>query len=160
MKASRILTAFVLLAALQAAASAQSPKQAPALVLKDIRGRRVRLTDYRGKVLLLNFWATWCPPCRTEIPELIRMKTEYREQGLRIVGITYPPQTLRQVRRFVREMGVTYPVALGTRRTRELFDPSEVLPVTVIIDRQGIIRDVIRGILLPEEFEQKIRPLL
>ena len=110
--------------------------------------------------MLLNFWATWCPPCRTEIPDLIKLQREYRNQGLRVIGITYPPQTLSQVRRFVRTMGVNYPIALGAKPTKALFDKSEVLPITVIIDREGNVRGVVQGILYPEEFEEKIRPLL
>ena len=129
-------------------------------MLKDIRGRRIRLTDYKGKVVLLNFWATWCPPCRTEIPDLIKLQKEYRNQGLRVIGITYPPQTLLQVRSFVRKIGVNYPIVLGKKPTKESFDKSEVLPITVIIDREGNVRGVVQGILYPEEFEEKIKPLL
>jgi thiol-disulfide isomerase/thioredoxin len=138
----------------------QSLAKAPNLRLTDIRGRRIRLSDYRGKVVLLNFWATWCPPCRTEIPDLIRLQNKHRDQGLRIIGITYPPQTLMQVRRFIKEAGVNYPIGLGKRSTKALFDKSEVLPVTVIIDPSGNVRGVVPGILYPEEFEEKIKPLL
>lgn len=134
--------------------------KAPALALKDLRGRNLRLSDYRGKVVLLNFWATWCPPCRAEMPDLVRMQREYRGRGLRVIGVTYPPQTAAEVRRFVRELKVNYPVALGTKETKDLFDRSETLPVTVVIDREGNVREVIEGILLPAEFEQKIKPLL
>ena len=134
--------------------------KAPALALKDLRGRNLRLSDYRGKVVLLNFWATWCPPCRAEMPELVRMQREYRSKGLQVIGVTYPPQTAAEVRLFVRELKVNYPVALGTKKTMSLFGQSETLPVTVIIDREGNVRDVIEGILLPKEFEQKIKPLL
>ena len=95
-----------------------------------------------------------------EIPDLIKLQTEYRDRGLRIIGITYPPQTLLEVRRFVRKMGVNYPIALGQKPTKALFDKSDVLPITVIIDREGNLRGVVQGILYPEEFEEKIKPLL
>ncbi|HVF49946.1 MAG TPA: TlpA disulfide reductase family protein [Pyrinomonadaceae bacterium] len=134
--------------------------KAPPLTLRDLRGRTLRLSDYRGRVVLLNFWATWCPPCRAEMPELIRMQREYRARGLRVIGITYPPQTRRRVQRFVRQLKVNYTIALGTKATKTLFHQSETLPLTVVIDREGNIREIIEGILLPEEFEQKIRPLL
>jgi thiol-disulfide isomerase/thioredoxin len=159
MKALRPISIWsVLLVALQISALAQSPP--PNLSFKDIRGRRIRLSDYKGKVVLLNFWATWCPPCRTEMPDLIKLQTEYRGQGLRIIGITYPPQTLSKVRRLVRKIGVNYPITLGKKPTKALFDKSDVLPITVIIDREGNVRGVVQGILYPEEFEEKIRPLL
>lgn len=133
---------------------------APALVLKDLRGRALRLSDYKGKVVVLNFWATWCPPCRAEMPDLIKMQREYRSRGLQVVGITYPPEEIAEVRQFVRKLGVNYPIALGTIETKSLFDETETLPLTIVIDREGKVRERIEGILLPQEFEQKIRPLL
>jgi cytochrome c biogenesis protein CcmG/thiol:disulfide interchange protein DsbE len=133
---------------------------APTLALKDIRGRTVRLSDYKGKVVLLNFWATWCPPCRAEMPDLIRMQREYRSKGLQVIGITYQPEEIGEVRQFVRKLGVNYPIALGTKDIKTLFDETETLPVTIVIDRQGNVRDRIEGILLPVEFEQRIKPLL
>jgi thiol-disulfide isomerase/thioredoxin len=139
-------------------ATAQTTR-APTLDLRDINGRAFRLSDYRGKVVLLNFWATWCPPCRAEIPELITWQRTYR-QRLQVIGVTYPPQTLAEVRRFVSEAKVNYPVALGTKQMTLRFTKSEALPITIVIGKDGRIRDIIEGILLPEEFEQKIKPLL
>jgi thiol-disulfide isomerase/thioredoxin len=138
----------------------QSVQKAPALALRDLQGRSLRLSDYKGKVVLLNFWATWCPPCRAEMPDLVKMQREYGKRGLQVIGITYPPETVKGVRRFARRLGINSPVALGTKETKGLFDQSETLPLTIIIDRDGNIRDRIEGILLPEEFEQKIKPLL
>jgi thiol-disulfide isomerase/thioredoxin len=148
-----------LLVILHAVATGQS-NQAPALALKDLRGRTVRIGDYRGKVVLLNFWAAWCPPCRAEMPDLIKWQREYRTLGLQVIGITYPPTKRAQVRGFVRRLKVNYPVLLGSRETRALFEQGETLPLTVVIDREGNVRELIEGILLPEEFEQKIKPLL
>ena len=142
-----------------AAVLGQSTK-APALSLKDIRGRTVRLSDYRGKVVLINFWATWCPPCRAEMPNLIRWQRDHRKKGLQVIGITYPPQKKSEVRQFTRSLKVNYPIMIGSKETKELFFQGETLPITVIIDREGNIREVVEGILLSEEFEQKIKPLL
>jgi thiol-disulfide isomerase/thioredoxin len=152
-------TAMFLLAALPFVAAGQSA-QAPPLALKDLRGRTSRLSDYRGKIVLLNFWATWCPPCRAEMPDLVKWQREYRKKGLRVVGVTYPPTDLIEVRKFIRSLSVNYPVLLGAKETKSLFDPAETLPLTVVIDRKGNVSDVIEGIILPEEFEQKVKPLL
>lgn len=158
-----LLKTIVLLAlmiSLSATTNAQTEKQAPALILKDIQGRTVRLSDYKGKVVLLNFWATWCPPCRAEMPDLIKWQRQFRSQGLRVLGITYPPTRLTKVRQFTRAIGVNYPILVGSKQTRALFDSGETMPFTVIIDREGRIKDRIEGIILPEEFEEKIKPLI
>ena len=149
----------VLLLLVSVSASAQSSPQV-ALRLKDINGRTFSLADYKGKVLLVNFWATWCIPCRTEIPDLIKLQRQNRNQGLRIVGITYPPESISEVRRFARQLKMNYPVALGTNETKSLFTPSETLPMTLVIDREGIVRDVIEGIMYADEFDLKVKPLL
>lgn len=134
--------------------------QAPQFTLKDINGSTVRLSSYRGKVVLINFWATWCPPCRAEMPDLVRLQREYATQGLQIIGITYPPQTQSEVRRFARSLKVNYPIILGTRQIRARFSSEDILPLTVVINRDGKVNEIISGILLPEEFDEKIKPLL
>jgi cytochrome c biogenesis protein CcmG/thiol:disulfide interchange protein DsbE len=136
------------------------PQPAPALELRNVKGENFQLADYKGKVVLVNFWATWCPPCRTEIPELVKWQREYRSRGLQVIGITYPPQTHSEVQRFIRKAKVNYPVALGTEATKLLFTSSENLPLTVVINSEGSVQDVIEGVVFPEEFEEKIKPLL
>lgn len=156
----RVLILVLLLSALQAQVMGQGRGKAPALELRDLRGRTVRLSDYRGKVVLLNFWATWCPPCRAEMPDLVKWQQQYRKKGLRVIGVTFPPTELAEVREFVQSVRVNYPILLGEKETKALFDSGETLPITVVIDRDGKVREVIEGILLEEEFEQKIKPLL
>jgi thiol-disulfide isomerase/thioredoxin len=133
---------------------------APQFALKDLKGRTVRLSAYRGKVVLINFWATWCPPCRAEMPDLVRLQREHAKQGLRIIGITYPPETRTRVQKFARSLKVNYPIVLGTRQIKARFSAEETLPLTVVIDRDGKVKDIISGILLPQEFDEKIKPLL
>jgi thiol-disulfide isomerase/thioredoxin len=151
---------LILLAVLPSQSFGQTGQKAPPLVIRDLQGRTFRLSSYKGKVVLINFWATWCPPCRAEMPDLIKMQREYRTRGLQVIGVTYPPQTVGEVRRFIGKLRVNYPVALGTKETKALFDQGETLPITVVIDREGNFRELIEGILLPDEFEEKIKPLL
>jgi peroxiredoxin len=153
------VTCLMLLLLSPLAAAAQGTK-APALTLRDTRGRRLRINAYKGKVVLLNFWATWCPPCRAEVPDLVKWQRRYRKRGLQVIGVTYPPTYRRAVRRFMRRSKINYPVLFGAKETKALFDPGEALPISVVIDREGNVREVIQGIVLPEEFEQKVKPLL
>ena len=134
--------------------------KAPQFVLKDLNGRIVRLSDYKGKVVLINFWATWCPPCRAEMPDLVKLQREHGKEGLQIIGITYPPEKKTRVRRFARSLKVNYPIILGTRQIKARFSSDETLPLTIVINRDGKVSDIISGILLREEFEEKIKPLL
>lgn len=132
----------------------------PQFALKDMNGKTVRLRAYRGKVVLINFWATWCPPCRAEMPDLVRLQREHARQGLQIIGITYPPERKNRVRKFARSLKVNYPIILGTRQIKERFSSEETLPLTVVIDRDGKVKEIISGILLRQEFDEKIKPLL
>lgn len=153
-----ILTALLLFPTVAVVAQSSTPPAS--LRLKDIHGRWLGLSDYKGKVVLINFWATWCPPCRQEIPDLTKLQRQYRNRGLQIIGITYPPETLPEVRGFGRKFKINYPVAIGTKANKAQFTSSETLPVTVVIDRDGAVRDVIEGIMYADEFDQKVKPLL
>ena len=152
-----LLSALVLFALVVALGQESKPRE---FTLKDLEGHDVRLSDYRGKVVMVNFWATWCPPCRKEIPDLIKLQRDYGSRGLQVIGVTYPPEDLAEVRQFVREAKVNYPIALGSKETRMLFSSGEALPMTVVIGKDGRVRDIIEDILLPKEFEEKIKPLL
>jgi len=150
---------FAAIIAFSPATVLRQETKAPQLELKDIDGRILRLSDYQGKVVLINFWATWCPPCRAEMPDLVRLQREYG-QDLQIIGITYPPENKSRVRRFARSLKVNYPIALGTHETKTRFSSEETLPMTVVINRDGKVSYIISGMLLREEIEEKIKPLL
>ena len=156
----RAMLTATLLVALSSLVLGQGDQPFSHLALKNLRGHELRLSEYKGKVVLLNFWATWCAPCRAEMPDLVKWQREYQRRGLQVIGVTYPPTELVEVRQFIKRIKVNYPVVLGTAQTKANFDKSEILPVTVVIDKSGRVREVIQGVLFPEEFEQKVKPLL
>jgi peroxiredoxin len=133
---------------------------APNFELKDLKGQTVRLSDYKGKVVLLNFWATWCAPCRAEMPDLVKLQKEYQAKGLQVVGVTYPEYTRAAVRQVARRLKLNYPILYGTRERAAKYDVGEVLPTTIVIDREGKIHARLLGILEDVEFEQSVKPLL
>jgi hypothetical protein len=94
------------------------------------------------------------------MPDLAKRQREYKSQGLQVIGVTYPPEELAEARKFIKSIKGNYPVALGNEQTKAIFDEGEILPVTVVIDKKGMLREVIQGIIFPEEFEQKVKPLL
>jgi peroxiredoxin len=157
---TRAIRIALLILALSFGVFAQVPEKAPSLRLRDISGHTFRLAEHKGKVVLINFWATWCAPCRTEIPELVTWQRKYRSRGLQVIGITYPPQTRSEVLKFISRANVNFPIVLGTKATKLLFTSSETLPITLVIDSEGNICDVIEGVVFQEEFDQKIKPLL
>lgn len=136
------------------------PNAAPDWNLRDLSGQQIRLRDYKGKVVLLNFWATWCAPCRAEIPELMKWQRQYATAGLQIIGITYPPQTRREILAFVRQRKINYPIIQGTPNLKSFFTAGETLPYTVVLDAAGNVHATIEGILYADEFAEKIQPLL
>lgn len=163
MKTSRINLLIFLICLLSPVivfAQANKEEKIPSIILKDLNGKTVNLDDFKGKVILLNFWATWCPPCRAEIPELTKWQKEYENQGLQIIGITYPPTNRKTVRNFVRQNEINYPVLFGSKKTKELFTTTDTMPFSVVIDRDGQIKDRIEGLIYVEEFDEKIKPLL
>ena len=139
--------------------SAQT-KTVPDWKLKDISGRQIRLQEFKGKVVLLNFWATWCSPCLAEIPELVKWQRKYSKSGLQIIGLTYPPQTKREIQKFARKLKINYPIIQGNAEQKSFFTTSETLPWTIVIGRRGNIVAQIEGIIFEEEFAEKIQPLL
>ena len=138
----------------------EEKKPAPTVILKDLSGKTLKLSDLKGKVVLLNFWATWCVPCGAEVPELVKWQTQYKSSGLKIIGVTYPPTNLAAVRHFVRAKNINYPILLGTKKTKSLFDSTENLPMSIIIDKQGNIAGKIGGVIFQDEFGTYLRPLL
>jgi peroxiredoxin len=137
-------------------------KPAPSFTARTLDGKPFRLRDLRGKVVLLDFWAVGCPPCRIEMPELHKLQRKYAAQGLRIIGVTQMDPTAQQARAALKELGVTYPALLDPDEKIGRRYQLEAHPTTVLIDRRGIVRMVNTGYLKGEEkeIESAIRALL
>jgi peroxiredoxin len=131
---------------------------APGFTLVDVNGRSVSLVDFKGKVVVLDFWATWCPPCKREIPDFIKLQSEYGPKGVQIVGIALDQP--EKVRTFVRDNGMNYPVLLGTDEVSAHYGGVESIPTTFIIDKAGRIVTKYEGFRSKETFESQIKKLL
>ena len=126
--------------------SGAAGEPAPEFALETLDGRPLSLAHLRGQVVLVNFWATWCPPCRYEMPGFERVYREKRRDGFVIVGLTTERGDLRRVREFLAERGVTYPVARATMQVASRFGTPRALPTSFLIDRAGTIRQRVEGV--------------
>jgi len=132
---------------------------APNFTLNDSKGATVRLSDYKGKVVLLAFWATWCLWCETEIPWYMEFQNKYRDKGLSVVGVSMDEDGWRSVRPFLEEKRMTYTVVVGDAHLAKLYSV-DALPVTFLINRNGKIAYSQAGIVDKDAFESEIRVLL
>lgn len=133
---------------------------APDFTLEDANGQSVTLSDLKGKVVLLNFWATWCVPCRIEIPWFVDMEREFKDKGFAVVGISMDEDGWDAVKPFIADMKVNYRIVLGTEELAQLYSGVQALPTSFIIDRNGKIASVHMGIVSRSVFEEEIRALL
>ena len=141
-------------------AAGSEGSMAPAWRLPDLDGKTVSFDDFKGKVVVLDFWATWCPPCRAEIPGLIDLQKTYQKQGLMVVGISLDQGDAEAIKSFVKKFGMNYPVLVGDDKVQQTFGGIDAIPVTLVIDRQGRIVKRHLGLTEKDEFEGDIKPLL
>jgi len=114
--------------------------------LKDLQGNNISLKDYRGKVVLVNFWAHWCPPCVKEIPDLVELHRNYKDRGFEILGVVVPFRAdQNQVRNMVSKFGIDYPVLWGTNEAVGKFGDIPAIPRTFILNRHGEIVEDLEG---------------
>jgi thiol-disulfide isomerase/thioredoxin len=130
------------------------------LKVVDGRGKAMRLSALQGKAVLLNFWATWCGPCKIEMPWLAELQKKYGPQGLQIVGVAMDDAGEKDISRFARKMGVNYPVLQGTEGVADLYGGLEGLPVSFFIDRSGKVSDKIVGLVSESVIEDAIKKSL
>jgi thiol-disulfide isomerase/thioredoxin len=137
-----------------------APKPAPTWNLEAIDGSKLRSADFAGKVQLINFWATWCPPCVAEIPGLIELQKRHEKDGLVIVGISLDQNGPEVVKSFVQKKQINYPVALASGGVESGFGEFDGIPTTFIVDRHGTIRAMHVGYASIEQFEKLVKPFL
>jgi peroxiredoxin len=135
-----IILAIMIALAVPARAVQGENVPAPDFAIKDLKGAGLTLADYKGKVLVLNFWATWCGPCRAEIPDFIEAYKENRSRGLEIVGVSVDRLDPGKLLAFVERAGINYPVALADRSIVEAYEPGDYIPATIVVDKKGVIR--------------------
>jgi peroxiredoxin len=129
--------------------------------IKDMNGAKVRLTDYKGKVILVNFWATWCPPCKVEIPAFIELYDQYKDKGFVVLGVSGDDDA-ETLRTFANEWKINYPllVGLGEDALMDAYGPLYGYPTSVIVGRDGAVCGRHVGPATKEDFEREIKALL
>lgn len=133
---------------------------APAWTLHDLAGREVRSADYRGKVVVVDFWATWCGPCKEEIPGYIELQKKYADKGLVILGLSMDLQGPPVVKRYAESAKINYPLVMGDDEVASAFGGIEAIPTTFLIDRSGQIRHKKIGMMPTAEYEKLLVQLL
>ena len=133
---------------------------APSFTLQDLSGNKVSLSDFQGKVVILDFWATWCPPCVREIPHFVELYDQYKAQGFAMVGISLDRQGVSVVEAFVQKYKVNYPILMNDGQADRAYGGIRSIPTTFVIDRAGNIRQKYVGYRDKAVFEAGIKTLL
>ena len=147
-------------AAADATAADKAGTMAANFALKGADGKDIQLADYKGKVVLLNFWATWCGPCKVEIPWFIEFNKTYKDRGLAVVGVSMDDDGWKSVKPYIAEKKLDYPVVIGNDDISKLYGGVDSLPTTFIIDRSGKIAFVHMGLVGKDTYQKEILSLL
>jgi peroxiredoxin len=136
-------------------------QMAPDFSLPSLDGKTtVHLSDYRGKAVLLNFWATWCVPCKIEMPWFVELQKEYGAQGLQVVGVSMDDSSPEDVATFAKNMGVNYPIVVGKESVEDAYGGVQFLPATFYIGRDGKVTDKVFGLKGKHEIQDYIKKAL
>ena len=144
LKNSMIALVFSIFAASSLASSGMEGQQAPDFALKSSTGENLRLSEYRGDVVMINFWATWCGPCRQEMPLLDELYSRYQRVGFNLLGVNIDDDSSRAMN-MIEELGVNFPVLFDARKEVSKLYEVDAMPVTVIVDREGTVRYIHHG---------------
>ncbi len=160
MKLGRFLNTALFTLFLSHAAFSQTGDKASDFTLETADGKKVTLSELRGQVVLLNFWATWCGPCVKEIPAFLDVYKEYKSKGFEIVGISLDRGGWKQVTPFVKRMNITYPVVIGDGKLVEAYGNFYGIPTTFLIDKNGNIVTRHIGLMTKAQLEEHLDKLL
>jgi peroxiredoxin len=138
----------------------QERKPAPEFTLKDSDGKPVKLSDYRGKVVLLNFWATWCGPCKIEIPWFMDFEQTYKDKNFAVLGVSLDDDGWESVKPYIQQKKINYRVMIGTEQVAQLYGEVDSLPTTFMIDREGRVAAVHIGLVSKSDYIHDILDLL
>jgi len=133
---------------------------APDFSLESLDGKNVRLSDLRGRAVLLNFWATWCGPCKIEMPWFVELQNQYGREGLQVVGVAMDDASKEDIAKFAKEMGVNYPILIGKESVGDQYGGIPALPETFFIGRDGKMVDKIIGLKGKGEIEESVKKSL
>jgi peroxiredoxin len=135
-------------------------KAAPEFTLKDLDGKNVNLSDYKGKVVLLNFWATWCGPCKIEIPWFVDFEQKYKDRGFAVLGVAMDDEGLEIVKPYMEKSKINYRIVLGNDSVATMYGGIESLPTTFVLDKDGKIASTHIGLVSKSDYENEIQQLL
>ncbi|MDB5097947.1 MAG: alkyl hydroperoxide reductase [Cyanobacteria bacterium RYN_339] len=141
--------------------SADAANQAPAFALKSATDGKVqKLSDLKGKVVVVDFWATWCPPCRAEIPDFVALQKQYGPKGLQIVGVSVDKGGTAEVVKFMKANSINYPILMSDGATESAYGGIRAIPTTFLIDKKGNVAHKFIGGTARDVFEKEIKALL
>ncbi len=144
-----------------AIAAGEIGSRLPSFSVKDLQGREVSSADLRGKVVLIDFWATWCQPCKQEMPGYQKLLDRYGSRGFVVIGFKFDTMMdMEDALLFAKKIGVRYPLAVAADDLKQKFGGIEGLPTTMLYDRQGILRKKVIGFEHTDVFETELGPLL
>jgi len=138
---------------------ASNPQPMPPFLVNDLDGAVISTASWRGKVVLLNFWATWCPPCRDEIPEMIELSNRFKDR-LQIVGVSMDDAPSEEVRQFVKDMRIDYPIVMGSRTLSQEYGGVPALPTSFVVNTEGRIVQKHEGLYPIDLYDSEVRSLL
>lgn len=155
----KLLFVFFAFLLVSCSSAEKKRKKAPDFSLKTPDNKTVKLSDYKGKIVIVNFFATWCPPCRMEIPDFVKFYKENKNKGVEIIGIAVSSRK-ETVKKIIKEFKINYPVCLGDEKVQSDYGGIRAVPTTFIIDKEGNIYKKQIGMMREEQLKEILKELL